>query len=213
MKGSIVRMALAAVLVAVAVLASGQHQTIRTGRPTGKGWVLLASPGLKGWKFEPQYWKFASGMLQGVTPGTKDHHYAYTEKEYSDFELHADVKLVGNNSGVCIRLAPTNFDNAPGYQIDMGEGYWASLWDELGRGMVSKYPDEEAAKLVKQGDWNHYYIRARGHHIEAWLNDVQTIDVNDVKGPLSGRIGFQLCHGENKMTEASFRNVYVRRLP
>ena len=213
MKALILRTSLAAGLVAAAVLAAGQNQTTLTVKPTGKGWVALASPGLKGWTYEPEYWKFESGVFHGVTPGTKDHHYAYTEKEYGDFELHADVKLVGNNSGVCIRLAPTSFDNAPGYQIDMGEGYWASLWDERGRGMVSKYPDEDAARLVKQGDWNHYYIRARGHHIEAWLNGVQTIDVNDTKGRLSGRIGFQLCHGEHKMTDVSFKNLYLKVLP
>jgi hypothetical protein len=206
------RTSLATMLATVAVFAAHQPQTVPNGKPTGKGWVALVSPGLKGWKYEPEYWKFESGMFHGLTPGTKDHHYAYTEKEYDDFELHADVKLVGNNSGVCIRLAPTDFDNAPGYQIDMGDGYWGSLWDERGRGMVSKYPTEDAAKLVKQGDWNHYYIRARGHHIEAWLNGVQTMDVKDEKGRLTGRIGFQLCHGENKMTDASFKNVYVRLL-
>ena len=130
---------LAALLMTVAVFAGGlpgQPKTVSHGKPVGKGWVALVHPGLKGWKYEPEYWRFESGMFHGVTPGTRDHHYAYTEKEYTDFELHADVKLVGNNSGVCIRLAPTDFDNVPGYQIDMGEGYWGCLWDERGRGMA-----------------------------------------------------------------------------
>ena len=122
----------------------------------------------------------------------------------------AFVKLVGNNSGICIRLAPTSFDNVPGYQIDMGEGYWGALWEERGRGMVSPFPKEEAAKLVRQNDWNHYYIRAEGHHIQAWLNGVKTIDIIDEKGRLTGSIGFQLCHGEKKMTDVSFKNVYIR---
>lgn len=204
---------LAVLLVTVAVFAADQPQTVPHGKPSGKGWRALIPPDLKGWKYEAQYWKFEAGVFHGLTPGTKDHHYTYTEKEYADFELHADVRLVGNNSGVCIRLAPTNFDNVPGYQIDMGEGYWGSLWDERGRGMVLKYPKEDAAKLVRQEQWNHYYIRAQGHHIQAWLNGVQTIEINDDKGRLAGRIGFQLCHGENKMTDASFKNVYIRLLP
>jgi hypothetical protein len=212
-KVRMLRTSLASMLVAVAVFAAPQRQAVNNVKPTGKGWVALLSPSLKGWTYEPAYWKLEAGMFHGLTPGTKDHHYAYTQQDYADFELHADVKLVGNNSGVCIRLAPTDFDNAPGYQIDMGEGYWGSLWDERGRGMVSKYPTEDAVKLVRQGDWNHYYVRARGHHIEAWLNGVQTMDVNDLKGRLTGRIGFQLCHGENKMTDASFKNVYVKLLP
>ena len=183
------------------------------GKPAGKGWARLIPANLDGWKYEAEYWKVESGVFHGVTPGTKEHHYAYTVKEYADFELHADVKLVGNNSGVCIRLAPTNFDNAPGYQVDMGEGYWGALWDERGRGMVSPYPTADAAQLVKQNDWNHYYIRAQGHHIQAWLNGVKTIDIVDEPGRLTGAIGFQLCHGEKKMTDASFKNVYLRPLP
>lgn len=119
--------------------------------------------------------------------------------------------MAGNHSGVCIRIAPTSFDDVPGYQVDMGEGYWGALWDERGRGMVAAFPKERAETQVRRDDWNHYYIRARGHHIEAWLNGVKTIDVVDEKGLASGPIGFQLCHGD-KPTDASFKNVYVREL-
>ena len=201
-----------ALLLLLVTFAVAQLQTEPHGKSKGKGWEKLIPSNLAGWKYEPEYWKFESGTFHGITPGTKEHHYTYTEKEYGDFELHADLKLIGNNSGICIRLAPTSFDNVPGYQVDMGEGYWGSLWDERGRGMVSPYPKEDAAKLVKQNDWNHYYIRAQGHHIEAWLNGVKTIDINDEKGRLTGAIGFQLCHGEKKMTDVSFKNVYIRLL-
>ena len=79
--------------------------------------------------------------------------------------------------------------------------------------MLSPYPTDDATKIVKQNDWNHYYIRADGHHIQAWLNGVKTIDLNDAQGRLIGSIGFQLCHGEGKVTDVSFRNVYIRLLP
>lgn len=58
------------------------------------------------------------------------HHYSYTKKSYADFELNVMIKMVGvedANSGVCIRINPTSWDGAPGYQVDMGKGYWASL--------------------------------------------------------------------------------------
>lgn len=183
--------------------------------PTGPDWFpLLNGRDLAGWKAEPEFWQAEDGgILHGHTPGTPDHHYAYTTNSYGDFELHADVKLIGNNSGICIRIAPTSFDNVPGYQVDMGEGYWGCLWDERGRGMIAHFSKEDAAKLVKQEDWNHYYVRAEGHHIQAWLNGVKTIDLMDEKGLLTGPIGFQLCHGTGKVTDASFKNVVVRRLP
>lgn len=182
-------------------------------QPLGNGWTpIFNGTNLDDWNAEPEYWKMEGGVLHGHTPGTQNHHYAYTKTNYTDFELHADVKLIGNNSGICIRIAPKNFDNVPGYQVDMGDGYWGCLWEEHGRGKVVDYPAAEAAKLLHKEDWNHYYIRAAGHHIEAWLNGVKTIDVVDDKGLLTGPLGFQLCHGQGKMTDASFKNVVYRPL-
>lgn len=191
----------------------GPGQKLKNGKPEGKGWVpLFKGKDLKGWKYEPEYWKLEDGVMTGSTPGTEKHHYAYTEKEYADYELHADVKLVGYNSGVCIRVKPTSFDDCPGYQVDMGEGYWGCLWDERGRGMVGKFEKAEADKIVKKNDWNHYYIRAQGHHIQMWLNGVKTVDIDDPKGNATGPIGFQLCHGVGNRTDAWFKNVYLRPL-
>jgi len=184
-------------------------------KPIGDGWLPLNNgTNFAGWAAEPEYWKMdAGGIMHGHTPGTAQHHYAYTTNNYADFELHADLKLIGNNSGICIRIAPVNFDNVPGYQVDMGDGYWGCLWDEHGRGKVVNFPKMEADKIVKPEEWNHYYIRAQGHHIQAWLNGVKTIDIVDEKGLSSGPIGFQLCHGTGKMTDASFKNIVYRPLP
>lgn len=187
--------------------------TVAKGKPRGDGWVqLLKGSNMTGFNYEADRWELKSGVLTGFTPGTKDHHYMYSEKEYSDFEMHLDVKLVGYNSGLCIRTKPTSFDDVPGYQVDMGEGYWGCLWDERGRGMVAGYPKEEAAKIVNKEKWNHYFVVAQGHKIEVWLNGVKTVDVVDEKGHLTGAIGFQLCHGESNSTEASFKNIWMRPL-
>ena len=142
----------------------------------------------------------------------KEHHYSYTKKVYGDFELNVMIKMVGDsnaNSGVCIRINPTNFDDAPGYQVDMGKGYWGSLWEERRGNMIQKYPDSLAAKVVKQNDWNHYYIKAKGHHIEAWLNGVKTIDIVQDAGFSTGNIGFQLCHYHNATT-VDIKSLYIR---
>ena len=80
----------------------------------------------------------------------------------------------------------------------MGPGYWGCLWEERRSGMVQKFPKELANKLVKANDWNHYYIIAKGHHIQAWLNGVKTIDVVHDEGFAECAIGFQLCHGKKE---------------
>ena len=117
----------------------------------------------------------------------------------------------GYNSGVCTRIKPTSFDDAPGYQVDMGDGYWGCVWDERRRSKkIFDFPKSSAEAIVKKGDWNHYYIRHVGTRTTIYLNGVKTADGDDLETFLSGPIGFQLCHGPN--TVASFKNVYVKPL-
>lgn len=183
------------------------------GKPVGKGWVnLLASP--ENWNAEKEYWQWNNNILHGKLNGDTMHHYAWTKKTYTDFELNVMIKMTGGedaNSGVCIRIHPTTWDDAPGYQVDMGEGFWGSLWEERRAGMVQKYPDSLAVKLVKANDWNHYYIVAKGHHIQAWLNGVKTIDIVHDAGFIDGNIGFQLCH-ERRYTIVDIKALYVKPL-
>ena len=182
------------------------------GKPAGDGWLrLLGENRLNGWNFTPEYWKVSEGVLVGDNPGGAKHEYLYSTQEYGDFELHATVKMTGDgaNSGVCIRTKPTDTDNVPGYQVDMGPGYWGCLWDERRDNMVAAYPRELADQLVKKDDWNHYYVIARGHHVQAWLNGVQTIDVIHPRGIERGSLAFQLCHG-NKRTHLQVKDLWVR---
>ena len=78
-------------------------------------------------------------------------------------------------------------------------------------GMVQQYPKELADKLVKENDWNHYYIIANGHHLQAWLNGFKTIDTIHVAGFNEGAIGLQLCHG-NKHTVVDVKTLYIKKV-
>ncbi len=185
---------------------------LANGKPVGQGWVNLLD--LKKLNLQPEYWKLTNGILHGDCDHQPEHHYIYTKKIYTDFEANVTIKMTGDaeaNSGVCVRIHPDNFDKVPGYQVDMGKGYWGSLWEEGRAGMVQQYPAKGSAKLVKANEYNHYYIIARGHHIEAWLNGVKTIDMVHEGGFLEGNIGIQLCHGP-KHTIVDVKDFYVREL-
>lgn len=182
-------------------------------KPVGKGWVnLLASA--DDWNMESNFWQLSNSVLKGTIGNEKEHHYGYTKNSYGDFELNVLIKMVGDdnaNSGVCVRINPTSYDDAPGYQVDMGKGYWGSLWEERRGNMVQKYPELLADKIVKKNDWNHYYIIAKGHRIEAWLNGVKTIDVVHDTGFMEGKVGFQLCHMHNP-TVVEIKSLYIRQI-
>jgi hypothetical protein len=182
------------------------------GKPAGKGWVSLLDTAQ--FNAEKKYWQFTDAVLHGESENEKEHHYCWTKKVYTDFELNVLIRMTGNenaNSGVCIRIHPTSWDDAPGYQVDMGKGYWGSLWEERRAGMVQKYPDSLAAKLVKANEWSHYYIIAKGHHIQAWLNGVKTIDTIHDSGFSDGNIGFQLAHAD-RHTIVDVKAIYIREL-
>jgi hypothetical protein len=181
-------------------------------KPVGEHWVNMLES-LDGWSADPKFWTLQNGVLRGDSDGGKFHNFSWTKKTYQDFELNVLIRMTGRdaNSGVCIRIHPTDPDNAPGYQVDMGKGYWGSLWEERRAGMVQKFPDDLAAKLVHEGDWNHYYIIAKGHHIQAWLNGVKTIDMVHDAGFADGNIGFQLDHGD-RHTTVDVKTLYIREM-
>ena len=56
-------------------------------KPVGKGWInLLSSPA--NWNMEKEYWQLSGGVLHGEANDQEEHHYIWTKKSYTDFELN-----------------------------------------------------------------------------------------------------------------------------
>ena len=101
-----------------------------------------------------------------------------------------------------------------GYQADMGEGYWGSLYDETRRNKVLAHTHAAIIqRILKPNDWNDYIIRCEDRHIRLWLNGVLTVDYveRDKEIPLSGLIGLQI-HGGGK-ADASYWDITIEELP
>jgi hypothetical protein len=97
-----------------------------------------------------------------------------------------------------------------GYQADLGQQYWGSLYDESRRKKTLKGPDAETTKrIVKPDDWNDYVIRAEGRRIQLWLNGVQTVDYteDDPAVEASGVIAVQIHSGPP--TEAWYKDITI----
>jgi hypothetical protein len=166
-------------------------------------------------------WRIDHGALVGGSlTGTVPHNaFLCATREFKNFDLRLKVKLAGTgfvNGGIQFRSQRVK-DPAyemTGYQADMGEGYWASLYDESRRNRTLAHPHAvQLARIVKRDDWNDYVIRCEDSHIQLWFNGVLTVDYteDDKSIPLAGLIGLQI-HGGGK-AEASYKDITIEELP
>jgi hypothetical protein len=171
---------------------------------------------LDGWEGDDLLWVVEEGMLIGRSPGIGYNDFLTATREYGDFVLRFDIHLVGNkgNSGVQFRSRRvTGSMEMSGYQADVGEQYWASLYDESRRRKTLAGPAEDVlAKALKADDWNAYEVRAEGNHIQLSLNGVTTVDYTDEESGIeqTGLIAVQIHSGP--AMEVRFRQLRIREL-
>ena len=171
-----------------------------------------------GWEGNEKIFRVEDGAIVGGTLKDKVPHndFLACTKEYADFELRVQFKLLGKgaNGGVQIRSrrVPNNFEMS-GYQADLGDGYWGSLYDESRRNKTLVGPNaEDVEKILKRDDWNDYTIRCEGRRIQLWINGTQTVDYTEADEKLeqTGLIGLQI-HGGGP-TEAWYKNIRIKEL-
>jgi uncharacterized protein YciI len=187
--------------------------------PPGKR-ISLAAP--SNWQGDIQKtWQVRGGTVTGgsLTETVPHNDFLCTVRDYGNFDLRLKVKLTGTgfvNGGIQFRSQRTT-DPAyemVGYQADMGDGYWGSLYDESRRNKVLAHTHAEIIRrILKPNDWNDYVIRCEGKRIRLWLNGVLTVDYTEPDNtiPLAGKIGLQV-HGGGK-TEASYKGITIQELP
>ena len=139
-----------------------------------------------------------------------------TEREFGDFELRLKFKVLGDgaNAGVQFRTRRIpNHHEVSGYQADLGDGWWGSLYDESRRNKVLAKADPELiAKVLKRDDWNEYVIRCEGPRIQLWINGEQTIDYTEKEDEIerTGIIALQI-HG-GPPSEAWYKDISIEEL-
>ena len=180
-----------------------------TAARAGEGHASLDVKGIGKLKGLEGYWSVKDGAIVGSAPkGLKFNTFLCTEEQYGDFELSFKVKMTkGANSGVQIRskvVDEKTLQNA-GPQCDMGQQYWGSLYGEHFGGMMKAADPKLVKEVVKEGDWNDYYIKAVGKRVTIKLNGETTVDEEFAKMPEEGIIAWQL-HSGGPM-EVTFRNI------
>ena len=175
---------------------------------------------LKGWEGNEKIFRIVKGAIVGGTLKEKiaRNEFLCTKKVYKNFILKLEVKLLGGpkaNAGIQIRTKRIpNHHEVIGYQADMGQGWWGSLYDESRRRTtLAKADSAVIKKVLKPNEWNRYEIRCEGKRIRLFINGTQTVDYTepDPKIPLEGVIAVQI-HG-GPPSEAWYRKLVIKELP
>jgi len=172
---------------------------------------LFNGKDLTGWVGDANYWKVEDGAIVGRSVERLDHNdFLWTEKEYSNFIMYCEVRLRGFNSGIQFRSVVDANGRMAGYQADIGNGCWGSLYEERLRGVLVPYKPQIVDMILRPNDWNEYQICAMADYSILILNNVVTAEINDPEGAKKGIFGLQLHGGPPQ--EVSFRNLCIKEL-
>jgi hypothetical protein len=151
------------------------------------------------------------GEIVGRTKGDlKKNEFLVTDKPFGDFVLKAKVKFRNGNSGIQFRSKRADDGAVSGPQADVADGYWGLLYEERGRGILERYPEEKAKELVKKDDWNEFVISAKGQHVTIDLNGTRVIDRDDPKFDKEGIIALQVHVGPEM--EVRYKDIEIKEL-
>jgi hypothetical protein len=168
-----------------------------------------------GWEGNKDVFRVQDGAIIGGTLKEKipRNEFLCTTREYGDFELKAKFKLIGKgvNGGIQFRSKRIpNHNEVSGYQADLGDGWWGSLYDESRRNKTLAKPDyKELDKVLKRDDWNDYRLLVQGKRIQLWINGQQTVDYTEKDEGIAERgvIGLQI-HG-GPPSEAWYKDITI----
>jgi poly(3-hydroxybutyrate) depolymerase/prenyltransferase beta subunit len=192
-------------------LLSGMPPVVETAGFT----PLVSGNELGGWEGDSKLWSAKDGVLVGLSPGLDHNEFLATTHPYGDFMLALDFRLADGkgNSGVQFRSVRVPPHEMSGYQADIGEGYWGSLYDESRRNKVLVPASQDAIKALNKSDWNHYTVRAQGDHIILGLGGKVAVNYRETEPSVarSGLLAVQI-HAGGPM-EIQFKNMMIQTLP
>ena len=162
-----------------------------------------------------EHWQVRDGMMVNDGHGV----YPTTDKDYGDFELHLEWKMLeaDGDSGIYLRGSPqvqiwdpnNSSEGAIKNGTPKGSGaLWNNNLDSPGR-----FPLVKADRPI--GEWNSFRIKMIGDRVTVHFNDQLTVDnavmhnYFDREGPMfeTGPIQLQ-THG----SEMHFRNIFIREI-
>jgi hypothetical protein len=149
-----------------------------------KGWNLLFDgKTTNGWhgfnlKVFPDCWMIENGVFTTRTKGGKEDLDIVTDKEYLNYALSLDFKLMkGTNSGVIFQIFEDPkykfpYETGPEFQL-IDQANWPDPlkdWQICGANYAMYPPKSLPSKQI--GEWNHLMLVVDGNHVTQIINGV-----------------------------------------
>lgn len=207
-------------------------------RGEGKEKKLFNGKDLKGWDGDPRFWSVRDGAITGETtpsnPTQGNTFLIWRGGTVKDFELCLKYRITGGNSGIQYRSQEVSKWVIGGYQADFeaGDTFNGILYEERGRGILAGVGERTAVwvhgkplklasvgepdairKAIKKGQWNRYFVRAKGNELHHAINGVTTaeaIDENAKSRVFEGLLALQLHAGPPMKVQ--FKNLRLTPL-
>ena len=202
-------------------MGQGSEKTVGASSLTDNGYTsLFDGASFEGWEGNLDYFRIkgraiVAGSLEKDIPRNE---FLCHNGSFRNFELKLLFKLTGSrehaNAGIQFRSERIHDSNEViGYQADIGQQFWGSLYDESRRRIILSKADEALLQtIVRHGDWNEYTICCLDEHIQLWLNGVKTVDYaeEDPTIMLDGRVCLQVHSGPP--VEIRYRDIRIKEL-
>lgn len=194
---------------------------------------------LAGWDGDPAFWRLEDETIIGEStpenPLKTNTFLIYRGSRPADFELKLEYRINAGNSGVqyrSVEMPDAGRWIMKGYQadIDFANQYTGQLYEERGRGFLAMRGQmthlqtggkrvianlrggDELKAEIKNNDWNHLHIIARGNHVAHIINGhlmAQAVDDDAQSRMMNGLIGFQIHTGPPMKVE--FRRIRLKQ--
>ena len=153
-------------------------------------------------------WLIKDGELQALNRG-KHTPLPFGDGQWTDYEMTLDAKVSGGNKALNIPLrwqGPKDY-----YMMNFGvAGHRRWSLEKISRGGQS-FPvqGDEKRSGVEVDQWYKVKIRAKGPHIQGWLDGEKIVDFEDEsdKPLLHGKVGVSCVY-----SKPAYRNIVVRSL-
>ncbi|OGV62745.1 MAG: hypothetical protein A2283_12045 [Lentisphaerae bacterium RIFOXYA12_FULL_48_11] len=186
---------------------------------------------LDGWiqKNGTATYRVEGDTIIGKTTPKSPNSFLCSAKEYGDFDLELEVKLINNelNSGIQIRSqtkeakGTEKFGRVNGPQVEIAAGGdngspSGYIYGEACGGWMTPDAKRKSHKAFKRGEWNKYRILAQGPRIQVWINGEKIDDLTDeakFKTHAKGFIALQVHGvGDKGPFEVAWRNIKIKVL-